>query len=159
MMSQSEISQILPGILVDFPGISLVYLFGSQVEGGTGPMSDFDLAIFEDSLEDDNIIQAQFQHALALALHTNRLDVVLLRRVPIELAYHVIAGGKLIYKRDIFTQVEFEAQVLGLYGDYLPVLRSQRDQILEGDENAKRIQRYREALERTRRALGAARTP
>ena len=122
-------------------------------------MSDFDLAIFEDSLEEENVIQAQFQHALALALHTHRVDVVLLKRAPIELAYHIIAGGKLIYKRDTLAQVEFEAQVLGQYGDYLPVLRSQRDQILEGDENAKRIQRYREALGRTQRTLGPARTP
>jgi len=158
-MSVLEISQILPSILANFPGISLVYLFGSQATGETGPMSDFDLAIFEDSLEEENVIQAQFQHALALALHTHRVDVVLLKRAPIELAYHIIAGGKLIYKRDALTQVEFEAQVLGLYGDYLPVLRSQRDQILEGDENAKRIQRYREALGRTQRTLGPARTP
>jgi len=159
MMSGLEISQILPGILANFPGISLVYLFGSQASGETGPMSDYDLAIFTEPLEEDNVIQAEFQHALALALHTHRVDVVLLRRAPIELAYHIIAGGKPIYKRDTFTQVEFEAQVLGRYGDYLPVLRSQRDQILAGDENAKRIQRYREALGRTQRTPGPARTP
>jgi uncharacterized protein len=158
MMSIIKLSQALPGILVNFPGISLVYLFGSQVEGETGPMSDFDLAIVDDSLEDD-VIQAQFQHALVLALQTDRVDIVLLKRAPIELAYHVIAGGKLIYKKDTYAQVEFEAQVLGLYGDYLPVLRSQRDQILEGDENARRIQRYRKALGRTQRTLGPARTP
>jgi hypothetical protein len=50
-------------------------------------------------------------------------------------------------------------QLLGLNGDYLLALRSQRDQILEGDENAKRIQRYREAFGRTQRMLGPARTP
>jgi len=107
-----EISQILPGILPDFPEISLVYLFGSQAIGKTGPMSDFDLAIFIDPSEEDDAIQARFQHALVLALHTRRVDVVLLKRARLSSRIKIIANGKLIYKRDTFTQVEFEAQVL-----------------------------------------------
>jgi predicted nucleotidyltransferase len=157
-MSTQTVIEALPAILAEFPEISLVYLFGSQVSGQTGPMSDYDVAILDDA-EPESSIQTRFQHTLVKALHIERVDVIVLRRAPIELAYHVIADGKLLYQRDTLTRVEFEADVLGRYGDYLPVLRSQQKQILEGDTNAIRIQRYRAALGRTQRALGSTRTP
>jgi hypothetical protein len=117
-------------------------------------MSDYDLAILDDSRESGTTTQIQFQHALALLLNTDRVDVVLLNRAPVDLAYQIIASGKLLYQKDTFTRVEFEARVLGLYGDYLPMLRSFKNQTLQGDAHAKRVQRYREALGRTRRTLG-----
>jgi predicted nucleotidyltransferase len=154
-MSLITLTKDLPGALVNFPEISLVYLFGSQVTGQAGPMSDTDLAFLDSSSDEDTTIQTCFQHALALALNNNRIDVIRLRCAPVELAYAVIAGGKLHYQKDNLTRVEYEARVLSQYGDYLPVLRSQREQILRGDGNAKRVERYREALGRTQRTLGS----
>jgi predicted nucleotidyltransferase len=158
-MSIVDVSEKLPDILTDFPEVSLVYLFGSQVTGQVGPMSDYDLALLHDSPENDIAIQSRFQHAFAQTLNADRIDVVLLSHVPVELAYHIIAKGKLLYKRDTLSWVEFEAGVLSRYGDYLPILRSQQEQILQGDVNVYRIQRYREALGRTQRTLGTTRTP
>jgi predicted nucleotidyltransferase len=157
-MSLTVVAEKLPVVLTDFATISLVYLFGSQVNGQVGAMSDYDLAILTDSIEDNVTIQVRFQHAIVQAIGTNKVDVVLLNHAPIDLAYHIISEGKLLYKRDLLTQVEFEAQVLSQYGDYLPVLRSHYAQILQGDVNAKRVQRYREALGRTQRSLSQART-
>ncbi len=157
-MSLSTLIDHLPAILADFPGISLVYLFGSQVTGQVGPMSDYDLAIVDESGTDDLTIQAQFQYALAKLLNTDRVDVVLLNRIPIELAFHIIADGKLLYQRDVATRVEVEADILGKHGDYLPVIEFFRQQTPQGDAHGKRVQRYREALERTRRTLGPAPT-
>lgn len=54
----------LTAILSDFPGISLVYVFGSQVKGDVGPMSDYDLAIFNESGQDELDVQAGFQQVL-----------------------------------------------------------------------------------------------
>jgi predicted nucleotidyltransferase len=149
-MSLTVVTKKLPVVLNDFAAISLVYLFGSQVNGRIGAMSDYDLAILTGPAEDDATIRIRFQHAIVQAIGTNKVDVVLLNHAPIDLAYHIISEGKLLYKRDILTQVEFEAQVLSQYGDYLPVLRSHYAQILQGDVNAKRVQRYREALGQTR---------
>jgi predicted nucleotidyltransferase len=157
-MSLKVIADKLSDILTDFATVSLVYLFGSQVDGRVDAMSDYDLAILTDPIEDNVTIQARFQHAIVQTIGTNKVDVVLLNHAPIDLAYHIISEGKLLYKRDLLTQVEFEAQVLSQYGDYLPVLRSQYAQILQGDVNAKRVQRYREALGRTQRALSQTRT-
>jgi predicted nucleotidyltransferase len=144
------LSTILPGL----EGMCLVYLFGSQVEGNLGPMSDYDLAVLVDRAVDGRRVQAHLAHELARALHTDRIDVILLNRAPIELAYAVIAQGKLLYERDVATRVEYEAGVLGRYGDYLPVLRRQRDDILQGDDHDRRVRRYRAALGRTERTLG-----
>jgi predicted nucleotidyltransferase len=147
---KDELSIIVAGV----SGVRLVYLFGSQVEGLLGPMSDYDLGVLVDHAADGRRIQAHLAHELARALQTDRVDVLLLNRAPIELAYAIVAQGKLLYERDVATRVEYEAQVLTRYGDYLPVLRAQRDDILQGDEYAHRVQRYREAFGRTERTLG-----
>ena len=158
-MTLSVLIDQLPSILADFPGIGLVYLFGSQVTGQTGPMSDYDLAIFDESGEDEVEVQARFQYAIAKHLDTERVDVVLIHHAPIELAYQIIASGKLLYQKNLLTRVEVESRILGKYGDYLPVLRLFQQQTLHGDPHGKRVQRYREALRRTQRSLGQARTP
>ncbi len=147
---QDELSTILSGL----EGVCLVYLFGSQVEGNLGPMSDYDLALLVDRAVDGRRIQARLAHELARALQTDRVDVVLLNRASIELAYAIIAQGKLLYEQDVATRVEYEATVLSRYGDFLPVLRRQRDDILQGEDHDRRVRRYRAALGRTERTLG-----
>jgi len=143
----------LQDILTRLEEISLVYLFGSHVEGQLGPMGDYDLGVVIDRAADERQVQARLTHELARALQTDRVDMVVLNRAPIELAYTVIAQGKVLYQRDVATRVEYEAQVLNRYGDYLPMLRAQRDDILQGDADGKRVQRYRATLGRTERTL------
>ena len=75
-----------------------------------------------------------------------------------QLAYAIIVDGELIYERDAYTRVEYEAKIMSLYCDYLPVLRAHRADILRGDEHETRVQRYREALGRTERTLSAFRS-
>jgi uncharacterized protein len=152
----------LAGIVAGLPVIRLIYLFGSRVGGEIGPLSDHDFAILLDYdwiNASDRVIEMQdvcfqVERKLAQLLEPDSVDVILLNRAPIELAYAVIAQGKAVYKYDLFTLVEYEARVMGLYGDYLPVLREQRRDILQGGHDATRIQRYREALGRTERTLG-----
>lgn len=147
---KDELSTILPGL----EGVRLVYLFGSRVTGNLGPMSDYDLAVLVNRDVDGRGVQARLAHELARALQTDRVDVVLLNSAPIELAYAIIAKGKVLYEEDVATRVEYEATVLSRYGDFLPVLRAQRDDILRGDEHDRRVRRYRAALGRTERTLG-----
>ncbi|NMC80440.1 MAG: hypothetical protein GYA59_13855, partial [Chloroflexi bacterium] len=157
------------GVLLDIRAIASKFIF-TEKKDFTPPLtppqggelersSDYDVAILDPSPDDEPSIPVKFQHALTHLLKTERVDVVSLKRAPVELAYHVISTGKLLYQKDMYARVEFEAQVLGKYGDYLPVLQSYKDQTLQGDAYAKRVQRYREALRRTQRTLGPARTP
>lgn len=136
-----------------YPAVMLVYLFGSQVKGCTGPLSDFDFAFLVDHGSITNALQAEVHHELALIVGTGRVDVVWLPRVPIEFQYAIIAQGVLLYRRNLAVKVEYEAYVMGRYGDYLPVLRTQRAAILQEGRRETRIQWYRTALSRTERTL------
>ena len=144
-------------ILINSPKVCLAYLFGSQVDDKTGPISDIDLGVlFEDGMDILNA-RSRIAYELREELQYQRIDIVSLSEASVELAYAIISQGICIYQRDNAIRVEFEAQVLSRYGDYLPVLRSQRQEILGEKGDDRRIQRYREALRRTERTLSQIR--
>jgi predicted nucleotidyltransferase len=140
------------------PQISLIYLFGSQAEGHVGPLSDYDLGVLVDQPESGSYVRSRLAFELGRGITATKIDIVVLNRTSIDLAFAVISRGKLLYQRSDAERIEYEAKVMGLYFDYLPVLRSQRDDILRGGEYEARIHRYREAFGRTARALVEIRT-
>jgi predicted nucleotidyltransferase len=154
-MIEPMLLQTLCAKAATLPSLQLLYLFGSRVDGEIGPMSDYDLAVLLDREADRRYMRALLAHEFAFLLQTDRVDVVVLNDAPIELAYAVIAQGDRLFERSIAVRVEYEAQVMSRYGDYLPVLRTQRKQIVQGENYAARVQRYRTALGRTERTLGA----
>ncbi len=156
-MDRSEIIRRIAAVLQNEPGLHLAYLFGSQVDETSGPLSDVDVGILSEGGGDEAQMQARLAHELGRAVHPLQVDVIVLQRAPVELAYAVIAQGICIFQRDTLMRVEYEADVLSRYGDYLPVLRAQRKSILEEGGHDRRVQRYREALGRTERALGQIR--
>ena len=156
-MDIEQLGNSVRDIVAMAPEVVLVYLFGSRVDGEIGPLSDHDFGVLVEHGRSGYELRMELVRSLGKALDTPSLDVVLLNDAPIELAYAVIAQGYLLYERDLATRVEYEAQVLGRYGDYLPVLRAQRADILGGEDHATRVQRYRAALGRTERTLGEIR--
>jgi len=148
----------IPDILQYVPEIALVYLFGSRAEGHVGPLSDYDLAVLADQAESAAYLRSRLAFELGRKIATTKIDIVMLNRAAVELAFAVISRGKLLFQRNDAERIEYEAKVMGLYFDYLPVLRSQRDDILRGGEYEARIHRYREAFGRTARTLGEIRT-
>lgn len=135
--------------------VLLVYVFGSYARGDIGPLSDLDIAVLLTRTASVAHSRADLIGAFStLSGHTS-VDLIILNQTPIELAYSVISQGKVLYARTLAERVEYEANVLGRYGDYLPFLRAQREDILEGAGNDRRVQRYRETLGRTQRTLGA----
>ncbi len=149
-----EIARYLREAVEACPDIQLAYLFGSRVTGDVGALSDYDVAVLLDCAADGPAVRSQLAYEIARRLDSDRVDVVLLNHAPIELAYAVIAGGHVLYQRDLATRVEYEADVLSRYGDYLPVLRAQRSALLGETGHDRRVRRYREALGRTERTLG-----
>lgn len=136
--------------------VELAYLFGSRAGETAGPISDYDLAVlYRKSPAPWNIYETA--HRLAALLQTDRVDLIDLSRAPIELKYAVIATGILLYERSTCVRVEFEANTLTIYGDYLPVLRRQKKDLLEGGSHEAGVQRYRKALGQTQRVLEEAR--
>ena len=149
----------IAGVAATYVQVRLVYLFGSQVRGETGPLSDVDLGVLLAPGEPVARNREQLAPLFSAALEGAPVDLIILNQAPIELAYAVIAQGKFLYQREPAERVEYEADVLSRYGDYLPFLRAQRQDILEGAGDERRVQRYREALGRTQRALGTSGTP
>jgi hypothetical protein len=80
--------------------------------------------------------------------------LVLLNRAPIELAFAVIAEGELLFERDVATRVEYEARIMSLYGDYLPILREQRRDILEDKGYDTRVSGIERRLDELSERLG-----
>ena len=148
-MYEQELQEAGRESLAGLPNVNLVYLFGSRADGWVGPLSDYDLGVVLDRVQDAPQSCMQLCADLRRILGSVHMDMVVLKRAPIELAYAVIAQGKVLYQRDVTTRVEYEAEVMSRYGDYLPILRAQRQDILQGEVHAARVQRYRAALGRT----------
>ncbi len=148
------VEQLRP-VIADVPAVTLAYLFGSRAEGNIGPLSDYDIAVLLDRDADHEAARLRLTRQLrrALRTETEAVDLVLLNEAPVELAFNVIANGKLICQRDLATRVEYEATVMSRYYDLLPMLRAQRQDILRGDDYDRRVRRYRAALGRTERTL------
>lgn len=149
-----KLKALLTNMALEFQGLELAYLFGSRLEGKAGPLSDWDIAVLFSPDRSQKVQAALFAHAFTKATGASRVDVVDLSSAPVELAFAIVSSGEIIYERQVYRRVEYEARVMGLYFDYLPVLQEFRKNILKGDEHAIRVQRYRKALGRTLRALG-----
>lgn len=156
-MELYELRENITSLAQAYPAILLVYLFGSQVRGRTGPLSDFDFAILLERGSSTPAMQADVHHELVLQVGNDKVDVVWLPRVPIELQYAIISQGVCLYRQNLNVKIEYEAYVMGLYGDYLPVLRAQRATLIQEGRRETRIQWYRTALERTERSLSQIR--
>jgi predicted nucleotidyltransferase len=141
----------------DKPLVTLAYMFGSRADRSAGQLSDYDIAVLYSEAPPDTI-RYRLSHVLAKNLNTDRIDLVVLNRAPIELKYAVIASGILVYEKSPAERVEFESHSLSLYGDYLPILRRQSKEILEERKYEAGIQRYRTALGQTQRLLAKIRT-
>ncbi len=108
-----------------FPAIKLAYLFGSQVTGETGPLSDFDFAVFLDEDDPQKIlaIQGHLFDELGRRFKTNKLDVVILNLLEgPEMKYRIISQGVLIYEQEPFRLL-VEPRILNEYFDFYALLK------------------------------------
>jgi predicted nucleotidyltransferase len=131
--------------------ISLAYLFGSAAKDRTGPMSDLDIGVLYHG-EVDWDCHYELAQVVQGLLGVEKVDLVVLNTAPVELAYTCIGEGILLYAESRLVLVEFETRVLDLYGDFLPILRRQKAEILESD-NGRATRRYHKALGETERLL------
>lgn len=148
--------QVIAKYLSENQQIILGYLFGSRAQAQAGQLSDYDIAILVAGHMEPSS-RHRLAHELACLLDVERVDLVILNRAPIELQYNVVAEGQLLYQRDLASRVEFEADTLSRYADFLPVLRQQHREIIEGGDNERGIRRYRAALRKTQRVLAEIR--
>ena len=108
------------------PRIAAAYLFGSRGTGNVGAQSDTDLAILVFPAEAENFSlqdELRVEAELSLMLKTDKVDVVVLNRCPLPLAYKVISEGKLLYEAEPITNMDFVEGTLIRYFDFAPTLQ------------------------------------
>lgn len=109
-------------------GIEAVYLFGSRAQGLDHPLADYDYAVLTKKrghMKGDRLYAILYDIFSAVSprtLENDVLDIVYLRSAGLELKFHVIRYGKIIYDGKPRARLKFEEQTTLLYCDYRPLL-------------------------------------
>ena len=105
-------------------GVILAYLFGSLAKAGEvggRESQDVDLALVTEEKT-----AWKLWDEISLALGTERLDIVDLKKASPVLLFEIIRSGRLIYSSDEAARERFVLNVLHLYRDTAPLRRRQR---------------------------------
>jgi predicted nucleotidyltransferase len=108
-------------------GVAIVYLFGSTSIGRTSPMSDIDIGVV---LRDVNLLKHSKKnytklYAIFADIYPSfAIDIVFLQSAPVTLQYDALKNGKLLFEADPKHRADYEAEVMKMYFDFLPVLRA-----------------------------------
>lgn len=113
-----------------------IYLFGSRAQGLEHGLSDYDYAILT---KYPHVIGDELYHRLYEILsdisprqiENDVIDIVYLHEANLELKFHVIRYGKIIYENSTSKRQDFEAFTTILYADYRPILDQMDKAILE----------------------------
>lgn len=118
-MTETQVKAI-KSIFQTYPTIKLAYLFGSRATGQTGPLSDYDFAIYTAGLNKEKRfdLRLELMSRLGELLKTEAVDMVSLNDLDApELAYAIIQEGKLLYAEEPY-QVLVEPSILNRYFDF-----------------------------------------
>jgi predicted nucleotidyltransferase len=124
-------------------GVVLAYLFGSQAEGKTGPLSDVDVAVLLGPQVGRGRwfnVQLDLIGELMSLFHRNDVDVVILNQATPVIAHEVVRSGQVLYEAEPGTRVDFEIAALRRYVDTEPLRQLQDRRLLE------RVEEYRLAF-------------
>ncbi len=123
-MEVIEITEKISHIIQSHPEIKLAYLFGSQVTGNIGGISDFDFAFYMDERDTNKLHDLKFilMDEISRALKTDRVDIVVLNLTESpEIKYSIIKEGKLIFAEEPF-KILIEPRILNEYFDFHDLL-------------------------------------
>lgn len=120
--------QKLNTVFESFPSLKLVYLFGSRATGKTGPLSDYDFALYIDEKDSIKMYDVSFQvsHKVGLVLKSDKIDIVILNLAESpELKYAIVTEGKLLFEREPYLLL-FEPRVMTDFFDFRAMLRKHK---------------------------------
>ena len=146
----------LRAYLAEQDDVALAYLFGSRTSDHFALESDHDIAVLTRPLIPP-ARRYQLASELSAVLGGAPVDLLVLNQAPVELTYAVIAHGDRLFERDVTTRVEFEANVMSRYADFVYTLREQRADLIRGGRYEAGVRRNRAALRQTERMLAEIR--
>ncbi len=124
-----NIDEYLPALREVFihHGVVLAYLFGSQAEGTARPSSDIDLAaLLPPGTPRERFfdVRLSLMNAVMDALHTDKVDLVILNEATPLLMHQVVKFGRVLYE-DPVTQpaIDFYVYAAARYSDTAPTRR------------------------------------
>ena len=120
-------------------GIAGVYLFGSQSENvAVGKLSDFDVAVLfknpENSFGDTSEIYGKLYDIFSTFFDLSdfkNIDIVFLQNTSLQLRYHIITTGKILYNGDTEAILDHKEKTMMEYADFAPARNLFNRAILE----------------------------
>ena len=88
--------------------------------GEAGPRSDLDIAVYlNEGLEKSERfdLRLRLMSDLSVGFHTDWIDLLLLRDLPLSFQFRVVKEGKLIYRKDELQRIRFEFRIMSRYYD------------------------------------------
>jgi predicted nucleotidyltransferase len=119
-----KIIDTIQKIFAAHASIKLAYLFGSRADNSSGPLSDYDFAIYVDERDPLKVsrVKLALQDAISQVLKTDKIDVVAVNDIQSsEFKYSVITNGKIIYEKEPY-RILYETRVLNEYFDFHSML-------------------------------------
>lgn len=114
--------------------ISVVYLFGTLALGEVRPLSDIDIVVLlrdKDNHQNEFKLKLELLSELTNLLGTEEIDLVILNRCPISLAYHAISEHCILFERDAQKRINFETKIIDSYLDFSSFRKIQQKYLLE----------------------------
>jgi predicted nucleotidyltransferase len=118
-------------------GVQALYLFGSHAQGAAHPLSDYDYAVLipkSGHSRGDDLYEALYDILTQISprsLKNDVVDIVFLRDAGLELRFHVIRYGAVLFDANLMARLKFEEQTMLLYCDFRPILDEFDRAILE----------------------------
>ena len=98
--------------------IQFAYLFGSHAKGAATIMSDIDIAVYLMAEKLDSDSRLDMLRVLSTILNSERIDLVILNKAPITLAFKVVQNHILLIDREPLRRHQFESLVMRKYFDF-----------------------------------------
>lgn len=103
--------------------VKLAYIFGSHARGDTGPLSDYDFAVYFGGLSSVEAFNLKLAllNDLSRILGTDAVDLVILDDIDApELGYQIVSEGKLLVDHEPY-KVIVEPRLMSAYFDFKAV--------------------------------------
>lgn len=115
--SQKQISQFKK------MGINTIYLFGSQAQGYTHPMSDIDIGVVFDKPEKykDKTMPAYLKlYDIFTDVFPERkqIDIIFLQLTGLSLQFNAVKSGQVLYEADQEHRFKYQEDVFKKYADF-----------------------------------------
>ena len=115
-----------------------IYLFGSRAQGVDGPLSDFDFGILLrnpkvlfDLRQRKKIYDKLYDIFSEQIKQLRDIDIVFLQDAYLQLQYHAVSQGKIIYQSNSKLLGDYKEKVIEQYADFAPLRKEFYKAILE----------------------------